>query len=129
MAEITDKNSESNFIGNDMKAKEECASVPSNLLESIPVDEEVQDLSEFFKVFGDPTRLRILSILSEKPLCVHTISETLEMQQTAISHQLKILRHNRLVRYRKEGKHVFYSLKDSHINEIINTGLEHIREQ
>jgi len=51
------------------------------------------------------------------------------MQQTAISHQLKILRHNRLVRYRKEGKHVFYSLKDSHINEIINTGLEHIREQ
>ena len=129
MAEITDKNSESNFNGNDEKIKAECASVPSNLLESIPVDEEVQDLSEFFKVFGDPTRLKILSILSEKPLCVHTISETLEMQQTAISHQLKILRQNRLVRYRKEGKHVFYSLKDSHINEIINTGLEHIREQ
>ncbi len=129
MTEITGKNSENNFNGNDGKAKEECTPVPSNLLESIPVDEEVQDLSEFFKVFGDPTRLRILSILSEKPLCVHTISETLDMQQTAISHQLKILRHNRLVRYRKEGKHVFYSLKDSHINEIINTGLEHIREQ
>ncbi|MDX9800737.1 MAG: metalloregulator ArsR/SmtB family transcription factor [Spirochaetia bacterium] len=113
----------------DAQLKEDCAPVSSNLLESIPVDEEVQDLSEFFRVLGDPTRLRILSILSEKPLCVHKISEALDMQQTAISHQLKILRHNRLVKYRKEGRHVFYSLKDSHIDEIISTGLEHIKEQ
>ena len=109
--------------------QEECSKNSEDLLELIPVEEEIQDLSEFFKVFGDPTRIKILSLLSEKQLCVHSISEALGMQQTAISHQLKMLRQNRLVRYRKEGRHVYYSLCDSHISRIIDIGLEHIREQ
>ncbi len=110
------------------KMEDECSSIIDEIKDFIPVDEEVQDLAEFFRVFGDPTRIKILSLLSEKALCVHSISGALDMQQTAISHQLKILRQSRLVRYRKEGRHVFYSLCDNHIKEIISTGLEHIRE-
>ena len=94
----------------------------------VPVDEETQDLAEFFKVFGDPTRIKILSVLRDKELCVHVIAQALEMHQTAISHQLKVLRQSRLVRYKKEGKHVFYSLNDNHIDEMLKTGLEHIKE-
>ena len=78
---------------------------------------KTQDLSEFFRVFGDPTRLKILSILDGKELCVHVIADIIDMQQTAVSHQLKILRQSRLVKYRKNGKHVFYSLNDNHIKE------------
>ncbi len=109
----------------------ECASKnvdTSALKDFVPVEEESQDLSEFFKVFGDPTRLKILSILDGRELCVHVIADVIEMQQTAVSHQLKILRHKRLVKYRKEGKHVYYSLADSHIKEILRVGLEHIKE-
>ena len=98
------------------------------ILEKVPVDEEILDAADFFKVFGDPTRLRILSLLTEKELCVHDISAVLEMQQTAISHQLKTLRQARLVKYRKEGKMALYSLNDSHIKEIMHIGLEHIKE-
>ena len=107
---------------------EECNTDKKELQEYIPVDEETQDLSEFFKVFSDPTRIKILSILNNRELCVHAISEVIEMQQTAVSHQLKILRQSRLVKYRKEGKHVFYSINDDHIKEILRTGLEHIKE-
>ena len=104
-----------------------CNTVMEN--RSLPVEEEITDLSEFFKVFGDPTRIRIITLLQLGECCVHTISSALGMHQTAISHQLKILRHKRLVRYRKEGKHVFYSLSDSHIDEILKTGFAHIQEQ
>jgi len=115
--------------GESEELKDFCIPDKGEIADAVPLDEEVQDMSEFFKVFGDPTRLKILSLLAVKPLCVHLISEALNMQQTAISHQLKILRQSRLVRYRKEGRHIFYSLCDSHISEIISTGLEHIREQ
>ena len=94
----------------------------------VPVDEETQDLSELFKVFSDPTRLKILSILDGRELCVHIIADVIDMQQTAVSHQLKILRQSRLVKYRKEGKHVYYSLNDNHIKELLRIGLEHIKE-
>ena len=111
-----------------MRNHEECSEDIKSLQEAIIIDEENQDLSEFFKVFGDPTRLKILSLLSDRELCVHIIAEVIDMHQTAVSHQLKILRQSRLVKYRKEGKHVFYSLNDDHIKEILKIGLEHIQE-
>ena len=106
----------------------ECREDIAVLQEFIPLDEETQDLSEFFKVFSDPTRLKILSILEKKELCVHIIADVIDMQQTAVSHQLKILRQSRLVKYRKEGKHVYYSLNDNHIKDMLEIGLEHIKE-
>ncbi len=111
-----------------MNITDDCNADIKKLQESVPVDEETQDLSEFFRVFGDPTRLKILSILDGKELCVHVIADIIDMQQTAVSHQLKILRQSRLVKYRKNGKHVFYSLNDNHIKEILRIGLEHIKE-
>jgi ArsR family transcriptional regulator len=98
------------------------------LKRGLPVEEEIQDLSEFFKIFGDPTRIRILFLLKSGEFCVHDISVLVDMQQTAVSHQLKLLRHSRLVKYRKEGKKVFYSLDDEHIEKILAVGLEHFNE-
>ena len=98
------------------------------LRKNLPIEEEIQDLAEFFKVFGDPTRIRILFLLKEGEFCVHDISTMVEMNQTAVSHQLKSLRQARLVKYRKEGKQVFYSLNDGHIDEIIAIGLNHLNE-
>jgi ArsR family transcriptional regulator len=95
---------------------------------SLPTGEVIRELSEFLKVFGDPTRIRILFLLRDRELCVHDISEALQMQQAAISHQLKLLRQARLVRYRKEGKMVFYTHNDTHINAILKLGLEHVME-
>jgi ArsR family transcriptional regulator len=95
------------------------------LREVMPVEEEIQDLAEFFKVFGDPTRIRILFLLKTGEYCVHDISSLVEMNQTAVSHQLKSLRQARLVKYRKQGKQVFYSLNDSHIEKILAIGLSH----
>lgn len=85
-------------------------------------------LSEFYKIFGDQTRLRILDILSNKPLCVNEISELLDMTQSAISHQLKNLRASNLVKTEKIGKNVYYSISDEHIKIILKYGLEHISE-
>ena len=98
------------------------------LRKNLPIEEEIQDLAEFFKVFGDPTRIRILFLLKEGEFCVHDISTMAEMNQTAVSHQLKSLRQARLVKYRKDGKQVFYSLNDEHIDEIIAIGLDHLNE-
>lgn len=102
--------------------------IADQLLTDIPVEEEIQDLAEFIKVFGDPTRLRILFYLSKKPLCVCDLALLSGMQQTAVSHQLKVLRQMRLVKYHKEGRMAIYSLNDAHIEEILNVGLEHIKE-
>ena len=110
------------------KNSEICNEDIESIKSGIPVEEESQDLSEFFKVFGDPTRLKIIAILENRELCVHVIAEAVDMQQTAVSHQLKILRQSRLVKYRKEGKHVFYSLNDNHIKDLLRIGLEHIKE-
>ncbi len=85
-------------------------------------------LSEFYKIFGDPTRLRILDLLLNKPLCVNEISEILDVSQSAISHQLKYLRSSNLVKAEKTGKNVYYSISDEHIKIILKYGIEHIKE-
>ena len=91
-------------------------------------DDRLLELSEFFRVFGDSTRIRILCALLDCEKCVIDISQELDVSQSAVSHQLQILRANRLVKYRRDGKTVFYSLADDHIFSIINQGMEHIEE-
>ena len=86
----------------------------------MPSEDELYDLAELFKVFGDSTRIRILFVLFEKDVCVCDLAETLNMTQSAISHQLKILKQNKLVKGRREGKSVFYSLDDARFDEIMD---------
>lgn len=86
------------------------------------------DLADLFKVFGDSTRLRILCLLMDREICVADLAETLNMTQSAISHQLRTLKQSKLVKSRREGKSVFYSLDDDHVRSIIATGLEHVEE-
>lgn len=87
------------------------------------------ELAEFFKVFGDSTRMRIINILQDRELCVCDIAAALQANQSAISHQLRILRDKRLVKYRREGKSVYYSLDDAHVENIFKEGLEHIKHR
>ena len=94
----------------------------------MPDEDELYDLAEIFKVFGDSTRIKILYVLFESEMCVCDIAQLLNMNQSAISHQLKILKQSRLVKSRREGKAVFYSLADGHVRTTINQGLEHIEE-
>lgn len=94
----------------------------------MPCDEEVYELSELFKVLGDYTRVNILFTLQKGEMCVCDIAEVLGMTQSAISHQLRVLKQARLVKYRREGKTVFYSVSDSHVQTILNMGIEHISE-
>ncbi|MCR5166715.1 MAG: metalloregulator ArsR/SmtB family transcription factor [Oscillospiraceae bacterium] len=96
--------------------------------EMMPSNDEVCDLSELFKVFGDQTRIKILFVLFGSEMCVCDIADVLNMTQSAISHQLRILKHSRLVKSRKDGKTVIYSLADSHVRSIIDQGFEHIKE-
>lgn len=96
--------------------------------ESMPLTEELFDLAELFKVFGDSTRIKILYVLFESEMCVCDIAQVLKMTVSAISHQLRILKQARLVKYRKEGKSVFYSLSDDHIKKMLDNGMEHINE-
>lgn len=96
--------------------------------ERIPDEDELYDLAELFKVFGDSTRIRILFVLFEAEVCVCDLAESLHMTQSAISHQLKILKQSKLVKGRREGKSVFYSLTDQHVRTIIAQGIEHIAE-
>ncbi|MBQ3182497.1 MAG: helix-turn-helix transcriptional regulator [Clostridia bacterium] len=95
---------------------------------AMPDDEVLYDLAELFRVFGDTTRMRILYALSEKELCVCAIAELLHMQQSAISHQLRILKQAKLVASRREGKTIFYRLADDHVRIIIDQGMEHVEE-
>ena len=94
----------------------------------MPEEEKLYDLAELFKVFGDSTRIKILYVLFEKEMCVCDIAELLHMTQSAISHQLRVLKQSQLVKFRREGKTVYYSLADSHVRTIINQGMEHIEE-
>lgn len=94
----------------------------------LPPEEELYDLAELFKVFGDSTRIRILFVLFEAEVCVCDLAEALHMTQSAVSHQLKILKQNKLVKSRREGKSIYYSLADSHVRTIIDQGREHIEE-
>lgn len=95
--------------------------------ENIPTAEIADKLSNFFKIFADPTRIKILHALSETELCVLDLSLILEISQSAMSHQLKLLKLNHLVKSRKDGKSVFYSLDDDHIKEVLTQGLSHIK--
>ena len=96
--------------------------------EKMPEEDELYDLAELFKVFGDSTRIRILYVLFESEMCVCDIAALLGLTQSAVSHQLRALKNVRLVKSRREGKTVFYSLADDHVKIIINQGLEHVRE-
>nr|WP_314497961.1 metalloregulator ArsR/SmtB family transcription factor [uncultured Peptostreptococcus sp.] len=96
--------------------------------EGRPTEEMVYDLAELFKVFGDVTRVKIIYALLESEMCVCDIASLLDMTQSAISHQLRVLKKARLVKFRKEGKTVFYSLDDHHIDKIFSFGLDHIKE-
>jgi ArsR family transcriptional regulator len=95
---------------------------------SMPESEKLFDLSEFFRILGDSTRIGILSALLKSEMCVCDISATLNMTQSAVSHQLRLLKQARLVRYRKAGKVVYYTLDDKHIEEILYMGFKHLSE-
>ena len=96
--------------------------------DEMPEEEILYDLAEFYKVFGDTTRIKILYILLKSEMCVCDISQVLGVSQSAVSHQLRMLKQMKLVKYRREGKSVFYSLSDHHIEQILSQGLEHISE-
>jgi len=99
-----------------------------NIKEGMPPMEELVDLAEFYKVFGDVTRLKILYVLKDAEMCVYDIAAAVEMSQSAVSHQLRVLKQMALVKYKRVGKTVFYSLADSHIVTILSQGLDHIEE-
>lgn len=97
-------------------------------MENIPDKETMERIAELFKAFADTTRVQILSNLVERELCVTEISEAVELSQSAVSHQLRILKQMHLVKYRREGKNLWYSLADDHVKTILQMGLEHILE-
>lgn len=94
----------------------------------MPPEEVLNGMCDLFKVFGDQTRIRILYVLFEVEVCVCDLAEALGMTQSAVSHQLKVLRQSRLVKSRREGKSIFYSLADEHVRTIISQGIEHVNE-
>lgn len=96
--------------------------------DGMPNEETIQDLANFYKVFGDVTRIKILCALFQSESCVCGLAEAVGMTQSAVSHQLRTLKQMKLVKNRREGKTVYYSLADSHIQTILNQGMEHIRE-
>jgi ArsR family transcriptional regulator len=98
------------------------------VLRDMPGDETLYDLAELFKVFGDSTRIKILYALFEAELCVCDIAQLLGLTQSAVSHQLRVLKSASLVKPRKDGKTVFYSLADDHVRKIIAQGMEHVCE-
>lgn len=119
----------------DMKTEIECCEteeIHEGLLkkvnETMPEETELYDLAELFKVFGDSTRIRILFVLFEAEVCVCDLAKVLNMTQSAISHQLRILKQNKLVNSRRKGKSIFYSLADNHVRTIIAQGREHVQE-
>ena len=98
------------------------------VINDMPEEEKLYDLAELFKIFGDSTRIKILYALFEAELCVCDIAQLLKVSQTAVSHQLRVMKTNKLVKSRKDGKNVFYSLADDHVYSIINQGMDHINE-
>ena len=93
---------------------------------SLPDEEILYDVAELFKVFGDSTRIKIICALFESEMCVYDLSSTLNMTQSAISHQLRILKANKLVKNRRDGKNIYYSLDDDHVKQIFDAGYKHI---
>ncbi|MBR3750251.1 MAG: helix-turn-helix transcriptional regulator [Clostridia bacterium] len=96
--------------------------------QAMPPEDVTTRLGDFYKIFGDSTRIKILYVLLQSQMCVCDISAVLDMNQSAISHQLKILKHSKLVKCRREGKSMIYSLADSHVESIVNQGMKHICE-
>lgn len=96
--------------------------------QQMPEEERLYDLAELYKVFGDSTRIKILYVLFEAEMCVCDIAQLLSMSQSAISHQLRVLKQSRLVKYRRDGKTVFYSLADDHVRAILGQGMDHVME-
>lgn len=120
---------------NNRKKEAECCDfyqVHNDVVEQVnlrmPDEDLLFDLAEIFKVFGDSTRIKILYVLSESEMCVCDIAQVLHMNQSAISHQLKVLKQSKLVKNRREGRAVFYSLADAHVKTILSQGMEHIEE-
>ena len=97
-------------------------------MQRLPEKETMENIAELFKAFGDPTRVQILSQLVEQELCVSDISQALELSQSATSHQLRILKQMHLIKFRREGKNILYSLADDHVRTILQMGLEHVLE-
>ena len=95
----------------------------------LPADETLYDLAELFKIFGDSTRVKILYALLESELCVCDLAKLMEVTQSAVSHQLRVLKGSKLVKFRREGKTIYYSLADNHVVSILNQGMEHIEEE
>ena len=102
--------------------------VVNRVKDEMLTQEEFNDLSVLFKMYADPTRLKILSLLFKEEICVCDISKLLDMTQSAVSHQLSVLRQNRIIKYRRSGKNIYYSLDDEHIQLIFDAGLAHIME-
>ncbi len=102
--------------------------VVDKVKETLPKEETLFDLADLFKAFGDTTRIKIIFSLWKEEMCVCDIAALLNMNQSAISHQLKILKSAKLVKFRRQGKVVYYSLTDKHVEQIFNQGLEHIKE-
>ncbi|MEE0800068.1 MAG: metalloregulator ArsR/SmtB family transcription factor [Gemmiger sp.] len=100
----------------------------ARLQENLPDDELLCDLAELFRVFGDSTRIKILYALLESELCVGDLAKVLGLSQSSVSHQLRLLKASKLVKFRREGKAVFYSLDDDHVRSIIALGMEHMEE-
>ena len=113
--------------------KEELDNMPQgtdvfSLSDQVPTEEELYDLAELFKVFGDSTRIKILYVLVVCDMSVGDIAQALNMTQSSVSHQLRVLKQSRLVRFRREGKNIVYSLADDHVYTIMSQGLTHLEE-
>ena len=96
--------------------------------EQMPDEEILYDLAELFKVFGDSTRIKILYVLFESEMCVNDIASVLSMTSSAISHQLRVLKQSQLIKFRRDGKSIYYSLADDHVRTILDQGIDHICE-
>lgn len=98
------------------------------VMRELPAEETLYDLADLFKIFGDTTRIKILYVLFESEMCVCDIAQLLNMTQSAISHQLRALKQSKLVKYRREGRTIFYSLADDHVRAILGQGMDHVLE-
>ncbi len=114
----------------ELMCEEECVhtDIVLKVKDELPDEEILYDVAELFKVFGDSTRVKIICVLFQSEMCVCDIAAVLDMTQSAISHQLRVLKQARLVKYRRSGKTVYYSLADGHIQNIFNQAFEHIME-
>lgn len=112
----------------DNDSQTEREEIINKVLEQQPDDEILYDLAELFKVFGDSTRIKILYSMFEHELCVNDIAGLLNLSQSSVSHQLRILKTSKLVKFRREGKSIYYSLDDEHVRAIISMGMEHVEE-